>query len=156
LSEVELTEEAFEREQEVKQWIEQAQRVAKKRKEPKIDVGQQCTEPYECAFIAYCQRNSVVAKFPIDLLPGSQNKQLREHIEKHEATDLRGIPDDCLNPKQLRVKHHTLKGTVYFDAKAVSKALGVHKLPALFLDFETINLTIPIWKGTNPYQQIPF
>jgi hypothetical protein len=29
-------------------------------------------------------------------------------------------------------------------------------LPAYFLDFETIQFAVPIWKGTRPYQQIPF
>ncbi len=31
-----------------------------------------------------------------------------------------------------------------------------HKLPAYFMDFETIQFAVPIWKGTRPYQQIPF
>ena len=26
----------------------------------------------------------------------------------------------------------------------------------LFLDFETVQFAVPIWKGTRPYQQIPF
>jgi hypothetical protein len=34
--------------------------------------------------------------------------------------------------------------------------LAAHKLPAYFLDFETIQFAVPIWKGTRPYQQIPF
>jgi hypothetical protein len=28
--------------------------------------------------------------------------------------------------------------------------------PRAFLDFETINFAVPIWKGARPYQQVPF
>ena len=40
-------------------------------------------------------------------------------------------------------------------ARAWTDAI-VRCLPALFLDFETIQFAVPIWKGTRPYQQIPF
>lgn len=156
LTEVDLTDEALGRQEEVKQWIAQAQAVANKRKEPKVDVGSHCTRPYDCAFIDHCQQDSAVAEFPIEWLPGSVSAGLRDHIETHGTIDLRDVPDECLNAKQLRVKKHTLSDEVYFDAAAAAKALVHHKFPALFLDFETINLTIPIWKGTSPFQQIPF
>ena len=156
LTEVDLTDEALGREEEVQQWIARAQTVANKRKEPKVDVGRHCTQPYECAFIGHCQRDSAAAKFPIEWLPGGKSAGLRDHVETNGTTDLRHVPDDCLNAKQLRVKKHTLSGDVYFDAAAASKALAHLKFPALFLDFESINLTIPIWKGTSPFQQIPF
>ena len=156
LSEVDLTEEAFGRHEEVKQWIDQAQMVAKKRKEPMMALGDHCAQPYDCAFIDYCQRDSTVAEFPVDWLPGSLSKALRGHIEEHGTTHLSEVPDGFLNPKQLRVKKHTLSRRVYFDAVGAAKALAVHKFPLLFLDFETVNLTVPIWKGTTPFQQIPF
>jgi len=65
-------------------------------------------------------------------------------------------PDDLLNELQRRVKAHTLSGKTYFDAAGAVAALKPHKLPAYFLDFETIQFAVPIWKGTRPYQQIPF
>jgi hypothetical protein len=43
-----------------------------------------------------------------------------------------------------------------FGAKRAAKASAAHKLPAYFLDFETISFAVPIWKGTRPYQQLPF
>ena len=47
-------------------------------------------------------------------------------------------------------------GTTYFDAPNAATDLAAHKLPAYFIDFETIQFAIPVWKGTRPYQQIPF
>jgi hypothetical protein len=44
----------------------------------------------------------------------------------------------------------------YFDAKGATAALAGRTSTAYFLDFETISLAVPIWKGTRPYQQITF
>jgi hypothetical protein len=57
---------------------------------------------------------------------------------------------------QQRVKQHTLANTVYFDAAGAAADLAAHSLPAYFLDFETIQFAVPIWKGTRPYQMITF
>lgn len=149
------TEEAFGREEEVKQWIAEAQAVVRKRKEPKIEPGNHCDEPYPCAYLEYCQRDEVAAEHPVAWLP-RKGKELTSLIEENGLTDLSEVPDGQLNVEQRRVKAHTLANTVYFDAKAAAQALARHKVPAYFLDFETINLTIPIWKGIRPFQQIPF
>lgn len=157
LIEVDLTDEAFSREAEVKQWIDQAQTTASKRKEPKIGVGSQCKEPHACPFIDYCHHDAPVVEYPVDWLPGKgKGTKLAAHIEENGITDLRDVDDEHLNTKQLRVKHHTLSGVPYFESAATAKALARHKLPAYFLDFETISLAVPVWKGMRPTQQIPF
>ena len=68
---------------------------------------------------------------------------------------MRDVPDDLLNETQLRVKQATLSGAPYFDADAARAELA-QGLPASFLDFETVQFTIPVWPGTRPYQQLPF
>jgi hypothetical protein len=45
---------------------------------------------------------------------------------------------------------------VYFDAAGAKKDLAPYGFPAYFLDFESIQFAVPIWKGTRPYQQICF
>ena len=69
---------------------------------------------------------------------------------------MRDIPDDHLNAQQRQIKQLTLSGTHYFNAGGAAAELGFHGFPAYFLDFETINFAVPIWKGTRPYQQVPF
>ena len=66
------------------------------------------------------------------------------------------MPDRLLNKTQLKVKECTISNTVFFDADGAASDLAAHGFPAYFLDFETIQFAIPIWKGTRPYQQIPF
>lgn len=156
LVEEDLTEEAFGRSREVETWISTAQTVAARRKEPDIRTGLHCSDPHGCGFVGYCTRQEPQEKFPARWLPRIQSKALRKLIHEDGVTDLRKIPDGLLNPSQLRVKTHTLKKSVYFDAKAAAEALEQHRFPAWFLDFETVNFGVPIWKGTRPYQQIPF
>ncbi len=156
LVEHDLTEEVFGREDEVKTWISEAQKIAAKRKEPQRRTGRQCTDPYECGFLAYCQSQEPQAEYPVNWLPRVQSKALKTHIDDGRVTDMRDVPDELLNDLQRRVKKHTLSGRKYFNAPNAAQDLAIHKLPAYFLDFETIQFAIPIWKGTRPYQQIPF
>jgi hypothetical protein len=69
---------------------------------------------------------------------------------------MRQVPDDLLNTKQQRVKHQTLAGHAWFDARGAAGALQEHKAPLYFLDFETIQFAVPRWAGTRPYEQLPF
>ena len=156
LKEDDLTETAFGRTKEVKEWIDAAQAIASKRKEPAIGTGAHCSKPFDCGFFEHCQSQEKQAKYPINWLPRIQTKALREHIENGGVTDMRKVPDRLLNEQQQRVKDHTLAGTTYFDAVNAGADLAGHKFPAYFLDFETIDFAIPIWKGTRPYQKIPF
>jgi hypothetical protein len=154
LKENDLTEEAFARAAEVKTWIAQAQSVDAMPSGPAIATGTQCDAPFPCGFYNYCSRDEPKALHPVDWLPyfGAKARELAAQ----GIIDLAGVSDDLLNAGQLRVKTHTLANTVYFDAEGAAADLSPHGLPAFFLDFETIQFAVPIWKGTRPYQQITF
>ncbi len=156
LSECDLTDEAFSRGEEVRSWIAGAQQIVAKKRKPNVATGKQCSTPYECGFLAYCQSLEQQAEQPIRWLPGRLSNRLQAHIEAHGLIELRDAPDELLNDKQQRVKAVTLSGKPYFDQCSAAIVLAAHKLPAYFLDFETIQFAVPIWKGTRPYQQIPF
>lgn len=156
LIESDLTDEAFSRGAEVRGWIEDAQGIAAKKKEPRVSIGEQCSAPYECGFFSYCQNQEPQAKQPLHWLPGALNKRLKAHIEARGVRELCDVPDTLLSEKQKRVKAATLGGQPYFDQESAVQDLAQYKLPAYFMDFETIQFAVPIWKGTRPYQQIPF
>jgi len=156
LREVDLTEEAFEREDEVKQWVQQAQAVAAQSTEPLRATGAHCTSPFECGFIAHCAASEPQAEFPVSWLPRVQTKALKAHLAQPGVTDIRQVPDELLNAKQKRVKDQTLSGTAWLDARSAARVLKAHKAPLYFLDFETIQFAVPRWAGTRPYEQLPF
>lgn len=156
LAQENLTKEADARFDEVKEWVNEAHSIVGKTSEPSTRTGRQCTEPFECGFRAYCSENESKASYPASLLPRVQSKELKALIEGNPVLELADVPDDLLNELQARVKSHTLSNTVFFDQKGAARALAKHRLPAYFLDFETIQIAVPIWKSMQPYQQIPF
>lgn len=149
-----LTTQALSRSDEVKLWVEQAQQVLAG-DEPDIDVGDQCSKPFECGFYAHCTRDQVKPEYPLTWLPRLSSKKMKA-LTVQGINDLRDVPNGMLNKTQLRVKKHTLSKQTFFDQMSAQNALSKFDLPAYFLDFETIMFAVPIWKGTRPYQQIPF
>jgi hypothetical protein len=155
LTEVDLTEEAFGREREVESWIADAQSVATKSEEPVLKIADHCHDPFDCSFIGYCTSLVPRPDYPADWFP-RKTAALKKLIYEKGLVDMREVPDEALNGPQLRVKTHTLNATTYFNASGAAADLKPHGFPAFFLDFETISFAVPIWKGTRPYQQIPF
>ncbi len=151
-----LTEEAMSRHDEVEQWLTGAHEIVARDQEPDICTGGHCSSPFACPFIAHCQSQEPQPEFPISCLPNFRKKA--ELIEDG-ITELRDVPKSMLNSTQVMVQENTLAGTTYFDAKGAAAELAretVDGAPHYFLDFETSNSAIPIWKGTRPFQQVPF
>lgn len=155
LKEEDLSDEAFGRAAEVRDWIGQAQAVLRRRTPPPTAPGEQCSTPYACGFQAHCQAGQPQARHPVQWLPRAM-RPLKTRLAQGGITELADVPDDWLNPTQQRVKAATLSGRAFFDRRGAARALEQHKLPAYFLDFETVQFPVPLWRGTRPYQQLPF
>jgi len=155
LTEVDLTDEVKSLRDQVPDWIARAREVASLEKEPAIQTGDQCSDPYPCPFWEHCRADRVEPEYPLTSIP-RLNAALRAELEGRGIVDLRDVPDDCLTPIQKRVRDATRTGQPYLDAEGAAADLAPHGWPALFLDFETVRFAVPIWKGTRPYQQIPF
>ena len=155
LREQDVSEEAFGRAAEVKEWLKEAHAIAVRRTAPKKSTGNHCSTPFECGFAVYCKGLEPQAKCSFEVLPRVSRK-IRAFANEKKAIELKDIPDALLNDLQLRVKKHTLSGKIYFSTGGAAAELSKHKLPVLFVDFESISFAVPIWKGTRPYQQIPF
>jgi hypothetical protein len=155
LKETDLTDEAVGRADEVRKWLAEAQKVAARRTEPNIAVSDHCHQPFDCGFCNYCNRDKPQSEYPVDWLPHLTATK-RGQLAAMGIDDLRHVPDGMLNEKQRLVKTQTLAQAVYFDAAGAAADLAPFGLPACFLDFETVMFAVPIWKGTRPYQHIPF
>jgi hypothetical protein len=155
LVEEDLTQEAAAREADVRTWIKESHAVAASTSEPVRKTGDHCNHPYECSFSTYCRGQEPQAKHPINILP-RMSKATKAFVAENDLLELADVPDHLLSEIQRRVKKYTLSGKRFFDAKGASAELSKHRLPAIFLDFETVSFAVPIWKGTRPYQQIPF
>ena len=156
LIERDVTDEVLPLHEEVRGWIADAHSLVKKRREPAIATGSHCNQPFACPFFEHCRKQEPHAEQPLSWLPGVRTKTLKSYIEEHPAGELRDVPDTFLNDLQKRVKTATLTGRPYFDQAGTAQALRGYRPPAYFMDFETIQFAVPLWKGTRPYQQIPF
>jgi len=155
LKEVDLTEEVRAKAGEVATWIAEAQKVAVLSDEPEIATGPQCSDPLDCPFRHHCDRAKPTSDFPLTSLSRLGAKK-RDELEALGYRDLREIPDEKLSSVNLLIKQQPLVGEAWFDAERAAADLKPHKGTGYFLDFETISFGVPIWKGTRPYQQIPF
>lgn len=155
LKEVDLTAQVAAREGEVRAWLKGAGRTARLSAEPVRATGPHCRQPYPCGFIEWCGRDAVAAKYPVEWLPGVGPQTL----DAWGVRDMRKVSDNLLDDRQRRVKQATIGGKAWFDRAGAGQALAAlsaQRPPIAFLDFETVQFAVPVWKGTRPYQQIPF
>lgn len=149
-----ITTEVFDRVPDVELWVGKLRKVLGG-KEPVIRVGRHCNEPYACSFQDYCQsKEPAMAEHPVAMLP--HGGALAERMAALGISDLRDVPPTELkNELHHRIQQAHISGQSYLNPEA-GKALGKLGWPRYYLDFETIAFSVPIWKGTRPYQQVPF
>ena len=123
--------------------------------EPKVEIGEQCSHPYDCAYWAYCSQHlPQPSVFDVYRLP---EKKKWDYYRKG-LVSFQGLQNAAdLNDKQERQIQFNLydRGT-YIDKKGIQNFLDTLSYPIYFLDFETMQLAVPKFPGTRPYQQIPF
>ena len=153
-TDVDITVKAEEIASEIPSWIGKCRDVLQNA-EPGIEAGDQCGDPFPCEFAAYCKRSlPPEPEYPVTILP--RGRTVAEKLIELGYTDLRTVPENMLtNEGHLRVWRATKAGQAIID-KDVKRVLGEYGYPRYFLDFEGINFAVPIWKGTSPYQQVPF
>ncbi|MGD7651618.1 MAG: DUF2779 domain-containing protein [Verrucomicrobiales bacterium] len=155
LKQVDLTEGARAMAGDVESWIDHAQQVAALPGEPDIETGPQCSKPFDCPFLHHCSANQPRTAFPLTSFH-RLGAAKREELADQGYTDVRDVPDEKLSAVNQRIKRQSIAGDAWFDAAGAAASLAPHTGTAWFLDFETISLGVPVWKGTSPYRPIPF
>lgn len=120
--------------------------------EPNGELG--CKHCVGCGFWKYCSRN--LPKPSVFDLYGFKEK--RECYEKGIVSFDDLLKSDYkLSDIQKRQIEYALqdRGT-YIDKVAIAKFLSKLSYPLYFLDFETMQLAVPEYEGTYPFEQIPF
>ncbi|MBI1784283.1 DUF2779 domain-containing protein [Candidatus Sumerlaeota bacterium] len=121
---------------------------------PEIEVGPHCSKPYECPFMGHCWTKG--SDFPVSELPNAR-QALRDRLAEEEIEDIRDIPEDFsgLSVLQRLVRDVVISGQPQFHP-GLKQDLGRVEYPLHFLDFETFMPPLPLYKGTRPYETIPF
>jgi len=119
---------------------------------PEIDIGPQCTQPYDCDYRDHCWKH-IPADSVFDLRGRGADPfgLYARGIVKQEE-----IPLDLLNPAQQQQVVATMRQENFIDRERIRDFLNALSYPLYFLDFETFMSPIPLYEGTRPYQSVPF
>lgn len=148
---------------EVPNWVQSARDTLASSQMPAATTGRQCKKPHECPFKEKCLKlEPPPPAHPLTLLPDIGGKALAKKLAaagyksllEPEQTLLVGCePRKTALYQRIRKAHETGKFILNPNARDVIDALPY---PRYFFDFEGIDAAIPVWKGTRPYEQIPF
>lgn len=136
--------------------IKLAEKVLNDDTEPDYDLDKRCKSPYECAYWDCCSKH-LPEKSVFDLYRLNWEKKIELYHEGYiEYKDLL-MCESIKNEKQIRQMEYAIeeKG-IYIERDNIRDFLKKLTYPLYFLDFETMQPVIPLFKGTKPYQQIPF
>ena len=135
--------------------VAQLQKMLTRKRPPAIAPGAHCFEPYECACYAHCTRDLTFPAHPLDELPRLHASR-RQQLVDLGVQSVAEIPADFpLNPLQARVRDCVQRGTHFASADLARTLAGASK-PLRYLDFETFMPAIPLFRGTRPFDAIPF
>ncbi len=144
--------EVFEQQEFITNKVPELESLLAERKEPQVDIGSHCSEPYECDFTNHCWSHIPKVDSVFDLAPKTAWK-LYEEGYKH----LDEIPEDYdLNGNVAMQLAHYRSGETHINSEEIKKFLKPLTYPLCFFDFETIMPGIPEFDVSSPYQQIPF
>lgn len=129
-------------------------KILKLENAPDIEAGSQCSKPYVCEFYDLCNEEGECDCI-YNLLKGNSKRKLAE-LEELGIEKISDIPDDfALTKPQKSIRDAFAYGKIQVSEN-LKNELAKFEPPVMYLDFEAINPTIPIYVGTRPFQVLPF
>ena len=121
---------------------------------PTIDIGRQCSVPYECDFCGHCWKD--VPEYSIYDIP-FLSWEKKNALRGMGILRFKDVPDSFeLNDAQRLCLRVEKTGETVLDKAGIAEFLKKLEYPLYHIDFETIMPGLPIYDGSRPYQQIPF
>jgi hypothetical protein len=136
--------------------IQRIKDIAELEHEPVFDIGEYCSDPYDCGYTNYCWRHIPEhSVFSVSGLYKSKKfdfyrrgivsfRHLLEHRVKLSENQMAQVTAEVGNLPPM------------IDERAIREFLETISYPLYFLDFETYNPAIPEYDGVKPYMRIPF
>lgn len=151
---VECFDEALDLEIPVEDMISEGLEIANSSTPPQVEPGDQCTDPFECPFLG--SACDVPESHPLMSVPGIGPVKLENLVAQGIDTleDLAASSVILTCPQQRMLKAEETKQCVVEPTLANDLAAIGH--PRYHLDFETFMPALPRYKGTRPFQALPF
>ena len=142
--------------QEIMHQISMAKEIIAQDKCPEIEIGAHCDCPYECPMKEVCWKKVNDCPNNICTLTRLIQKDAWA-LYNQGIIESKDIPANYkLMPRQRLQIECEKTGKMRVNKKGVREFLDGLVYPLYFLDFETINPTVPWLEGMTPYQQLPF
>lgn len=115
-----------------------------------------CIRPKTCPCLGVCHQNlPEYSIYDINNLTASE-KKIRQ-LEEMGIYDIDDVPHDFpLTDKQRFQVQVAQSKESSIDIKGIQKDLQGLEYPLYFIDYESFNPAIPMYKGYKPYDQMPF
>jgi len=137
----------------VRDWLAKERMVLAQNEAPDIPPGKHCHQPYECCWYSECR--AAMPRFWVEELYRISPQQ-RSRLKTRGVRDIAAIPADfALSPIQSRIRESVRSGQI-LAAPGLKNAFARLQYPIHYLDFETFMPCIPRYRGTRPYQTLPF
>jgi len=162
IKEKDLTNEVLDKEKEIEDLIKKFNKIIIN-KCPDIETGKQCKNPYPCHYLEQCSPlETDIKRVSYQILP-YHGKNLDEYCKKNNISKLVDVPKEELqaNRKDYAKNFHYIiqqshKNNAYWINKDIKENFKDWNWPYYFMDFETVQQTVPIIKNTTPFEQLPF
>lgn len=119
---------------------------------PVVPIGEHCTKPRDCPFLARCW--PTLPEHHVSTLYRIQRSKVLEYQAQGYET-IHDLPSDLeLSVIHARQVEAVSTGRMVMKA-ALADALTAFGSPLAFLDFETVSLAIPVWNGCHPWETVP-
>lgn len=155
---VDVTNDVLEKQCNIPSYLKEFQRcLDDKENEPMIDIGCHCSDPYECDAWNYCwYEQKQIPEYSVFNISRLNAKKKFEYYQKgilhfHQIEDLSSFSLS----QQIQITSE-IEQKERIDKEAIQSFLNTLSYPIYHLDFETFQQPVPLWKGINPYCQIPF
>ena len=133
--------------------IAQIKEEGDQREEAQTPISEHCFKPYECPFFQYCL--GIKEKNVFDLRRVNIKKKFKLYNQGYR-TFKELMQSDLDNKLKMQIDFVINNKPDLINYEKISEFLSTLTLPLYFLDFETFQQSIPLYKGTHPYEQIPF
>lgn len=120
---------------------------------PDVPIGDHCTKPYDCPFLARCW--PVLPEHHISTIARLSPKK-RDALVALGVETIDQIPANFeLTEIQARQVRAVKEGRPVLLPELRSELVQFEGARIAFIDFETVGLPIPVWDGCHPYDAVP-
>lgn len=128
--------------------------LASATKEPAIEIGGHCSDPYDCDFCAHCWKD--IPEYSVYNIPYLK-MEIKDELRRKGIVHVKDLPED-IELRASAADHVTVAktGKPIIMRGEIKEFVGALEYPLYHLDFETINPAVPLYDGLSPYMHMPF